>query len=100
MGRPAGNRFSGICGRSDFVAHRGVSVAQEDFCGPVHALPEAPGKAATRVARGIQAPESAGARLASRLLHPGGIPDADSTTGGLLRADAAVARMAIRLAAG
>src|SRR6267154_528941 len=100
MGRPARNRFSGICGRSDLVAHRGVSVAQKDFCGPVHALPEAPGKAAARVARGIQAPESAGAGLASRHLHPSDIPDADGTTGGLLRADAAVARLAVRLAAG
>src|SRR5712671_6971560 len=100
MGRPAGDRFSGSCGGSDFVAHRGVSVAKEDSCGPVHALPEAPGKAAARVARGIQAPESAGAGLASGHLHPSGIPDADGTTGGLLRADAAVARVAVRLAAG
>src|SRR6266481_8076417 len=100
MGRPARNWFSGICGRSDFVAHRGVSVAQEDFCGPVHALPEAPSKAAARVARGVQAPQSAGAGLASRHLHPSGIPDADGTTGGLLRADTAVACVAVRLAAG
>src|SRR5712671_2393226 len=100
MGRPAGDRFSGICGRSDFVAHRGVSVAQEDFCRPVHALSEEPGKAAARVARAIQAPESAGAGLASRHLYPSGIPDADGTTGGLLRTDAAVARLAVRLAAG
>src|SRR5260370_27434162 len=99
MGRQAANRFSGICGRSDFVAHLGVSVAQEDVCGPVNALPEALGKAAARVARGVQAPESAGAGLASRHLHPSGIPDADGTTGGLLRADAAVARVAVRLAA-
>src|SRR6266852_3051660 len=100
MGRQAGNCLSRICSRSDFVAHRGLSVAQEDFCGPVNALPEATGKVAARVAGGVQAPASLNIRLAAGHLHPGSVSDADGTTGRILRADAAVARVVIRVATG
>jgi len=90
--------FPALSGRIDFVAHRVYRGAEYFWrAGPCR-FRRRPGKLSTRVARGIQAPESAVARWASGSPASIGKSYAGRHNWRLLLADAAVARVAIRLA--